>query len=206
MSLLLFGSGFVRPYPDDRAELADAGWRPSSLDFGVTATKSGGGTGVDDFVAFLKAIEAASFNSIDSLGIIGHADPGVLALGGTMHVGGGVINVTVGQRIDKANLETALKANIIQPLRNRFKRTDDTVPTIILYGCHAGATDELLIALRDAFNVGSCQGFTNELEWCKRDQRGRVIERGRVRVKTGQRPPCTSFPTSVWSLRPDTWK
>lgn len=206
MSLLLFGSGFMRPYPDDQAELSDAAWRPSSLDFSQTAANSGGGTGVDGFVAFLKAIEAASFNSIDSLGVIGHADPGVLAIGGTMHVGGGVINTSVGQRIDKANLDAAIKANTIQPLRNRFKRAHDTVPTIILFGCHAGATDELLIALRDAFNVGSCQGFTNELEWCKRDLRRHIIERGRVRVKSGPRPPCTSFPTDVWSLRPDMWK
>lgn len=206
MSLLLFGSAFMRPYPDDQAELADAAWRPSSLDFSQTASNSGGGTGVDGFVAFLKAIEAATFNSIDSLGVIGHADPGVLALGGTMHVGGGVINATEGQKIHKANLEWAIKHNIIQPLRNRFKRTDNTVPTMILFGCHAGATDELLIALRDAFNLGSCQGFTKELEWCKNDLRGHIIERGRVRVKVDPRPRCASFPTDVWRLKPDTWK
>jgi hypothetical protein len=208
MSLLLFGTDFMRPYTSDQEEIANSPqWMPSSLDFRQTATNSGGGTGVAGFDEFLKAIAATRSNSIDSLGLIGHANQKVLAFGGTMQKDGS-ITAASNQQISEANLDAAIKASTIQPLRNRFKRTDNTTPTIILFGCHSGADDDLLIALRDAFNVGSCQGFKSELEWCIRHQGGRVIDRGRVRVKSGLRPPngCVGFPTDVWRLQPDKWK
>jgi hypothetical protein len=207
MSLLLFGSDFMRPYTSDQEEIANsAHWMPSSLDFQETANKSGGGTGVADFAAFLNAIAAASFNSIDSLGLIGHANQKVFAFGGTIGKDGSV-NAANKQWIDKANLDAAVKAGTILPLKNRFKRTDNTVPTIILFGCHSGADDDLLVALRDTFNVGSAQGFKDELLWCMHPHGGAVADRGRVHLKTG--PPvrrCVDIPTDIWRLTPDKYK
>lgn len=208
MSLLLFASDFQRPYTTDQEEIANAPhWMPSTLDFRQTAVNSGGGSPVGDFNAFLAAIAAANTNSIDSLGLIGHANQKVLAFGGTI-LKDGSITATSGQQISEANLDAAVKAGTIPPLRNRFKRTDNTSPTIILFGCHSGADDDLLVALRDAFQVSNCQGFKTELEWCMRQQRGQVIDRGRVRIKSGPRPAtgCAGFPTDIWSLQPDKWK
>jgi len=208
MSMLLYASDFMRPYTSDQEEIANrAHWMPSSLDFRQTAVNSNGGTGVGTFDEFLKAIAAAGASSIDSLGLIGHANQKVLAFGGTINKDGS-ITANNNQEITEANLDAAVKAGTIPPLRNRFKRTDNTSPTIILFGCHSGAADDLLVALRDAFQVSTCQGFKTELEWCMRHQRGQVIDRGHVRIKSGLRPPtgCVGFPTDVWSLKPDKWK
>jgi hypothetical protein len=89
--MLLFATDFMRPYTSDQEEIANhQHWMPSSLDFNQTATNSSGGTGVADFAEFLKAIAATSSNSIDSLGLIGHANQKVLAFGGTMQKDGSI--------------------------------------------------------------------------------------------------------------------
>ena len=186
-------------YRNDAEEHANRHWMPTSPDFQATAQNSGGGTGIGTFLGVTDYIKAKSAGSITTLGLIGHANQNVFALGGTVKRDGSVDASTYGT-IDKASIDLAVVGGTIPPLRNRFASN----AKIILYACNTGAGGTLMQSLSDAFQV-CVQGFSTALKWCMQfsARAQKIVTRGGVRIDKGQQPACADFPTNVTTLTPD---
>ena len=186
-------------YKDDAEERANAHWMPTSPDFQTTAQNSGGGTGKITFLALLEYIKAKSAGSITTLGLIGHANQNVFALGGQVKRDGTVTASTQGT-IDKNSIDLAVSGGTIPPLRDRFASN----AKIILYACNTGAGGTLMQSLSDAFQV-CVEGFSTALTWCIQFSRRarKIVSRGGVRIAQGTQPACEDFPTNITTLTPD---
>ena len=186
-------------YRNDAAEHANAHWMPTTPDFQATAQNSGGGTGIGTFLGLTDYIKAKSAGSITTLGLIGHANQEVFALGGTVKRDGSVSGTTHGT-IDKGSIDLAVVGGTIPPLRNRFASN----AKIILYACNTGAGGTLMQSLSNAFQV-CVQGFSTALRWCIQFSRRTqsIVSRGGVRIDQGPDPPCENFPKNVTTLTPD---
>ncbi len=186
-------------YRNDAEEHASPHWMPTSPDFQATAQNSGGGTGVGTFLGLTDYIKAKGPGSITTLGLIGHANRDVFALGGLVKRDGSVTGSTHGT-IDKGSIDLAVVGGTIPPLRNRFASNAQ----IILYACNTGAGGTLMQSLSSAFQV-CVQGFSTALRWCIQFSRRTqsIASRGGVRIDQGPDPACKDFPTNVTSLTPD---
>jgi hypothetical protein len=204
--LLLYGGGFARIFKTDPAEVsaAETGkWSPSTLDFQVSSAAAKGES-AKDIDELLQKIAARKAGEIDELGIIGHSNSSVFALGGTIKIDPpDVIFNSKGANIDATELQTRQKA--ITAIRDRFSAKGK----IVLYGCHAGMSDALLNEFSKAFGV-CVHGFANEVQYCFTwDLKTRKITaRGRSYYDNSPlagviRVDCANFNSDIRKLTPD---
>ena len=210
---LVYGSGYKSPYRNDASEVASAKadtWYPSSTDFAATASGSGGGTGAAKFDDLLNYIKGTSVGSITSLGIVGHSNTSVFALGGKITVSPKDVEFNdADANIDSTAVSSKLPT--ITGLRDRFAKD----AKITLYGCHAGIADSLMQSLADAFQV-CVKGFSEEIWWCilwdlatnNIGSRGRTMvdTSGMVAAGLMKKDCATTFDPDVRKLTPDKTK
>jgi hypothetical protein len=203
---LVYASGYPRRYRNDQVEVRcvespRCEWFPASIDFRATATNSGGGTGQGTFTGLIAHIASRSPDSIEELGLIGHANRDFFGLSGRISESDVFFTAPGLIGMDSINANMAA----IERVRDRFA----TGARIILYGCHAGLGSALLDAISRAFRV-CVQGFSQEIltciEWRTPDRtitsRGKVMVDSAGLVAAGQLQ-CAQFHTNVRSLTPD---
>lgn len=204
--LILYGGGFARIFKTDAAEVsaAQAGkWAPATLDFQVSSAAAKGES-AKDVDELLKKISARAAGDIDELGIIGHSNSSVFALGGTIQTDpADVIFNSKGAIIDAAELQK--RKTEIAALRNRFSSKGK----IVLYGCHAGMSDKLLEEFSKAFGV-CVHGFANEVQYCFTWdlKTKKIMSRGRSYYDNSPlagviRTDCSNFNSDIRKLTPD---
>ena len=186
-------------YKNDAEEIANKHWMPTSPDFQAAAQNSGGGTGAGNLLAVTDYLKAKKPGSITTLGLIGHANKDVFALGGFVKRDGEVTATSHGT-IDKTSLDLAVMSGDIPRVRDRFASNGK----IILYACNTGAGGTLMQSLSNAFQV-CVQGFSTALRSCIQFEKRtkKITSRGGMRIDKGPDPPCENFPTNVTTLTPD---
>ena len=209
-NLMIYGSGYSRPYMTDAAEVGSAtagNCFPSSVDFQVTAMKSGMASGASSLADMINIIARQAAGSISLLGLIGHAaaPPRTFGFSGRMTTSPPYVFLTPSGFLNAKTIWD--NYSLITPLRSKFARD----ARIVLYACHTGADRSLLAPISNAFGV-CADGFTNPVTWCfKWAQATSVIDpstRGRVFVDAmGQYAAglikCDAFNTDATMLRPD---
>jgi hypothetical protein len=204
--LIIYGGGFARIFSSEAAEVAAAQngkWSPATLDFQFSSAAAKGES-AKDVDELLKKIAGRNPGEIDELGIIGHSNSSVFALGGTIKIDPpDVIFSSKGANIDATELQNRQKE--ITALKNRFSSKGK----IVLYGCHAGMSDKLLDEFSKAFGV-CVHGFVNEVQYCFtwNSSTKKILSRGRSYYDNSPlagviRVDCVNFHTDIRKLSPD---
>ncbi len=209
-TLMIYGSGYSRPYANDAAEVASAAaqtWFPSSVDFQATAMRSGAAFGASSLSEMINIIARQPAGSISLLGLIGHAadSPRTFGFSGRMTTAPPFVFLTPSGFLNAKTIWD--NYSLISPLRDKFAKDG----RIVVYACHSGADKALLAPLSNAFGV-CADGFTNPVTWCfKWAQATNIIDpstRGRVFVDAlglyaARLIDCDAFNKDATMLRPD---
>ena len=151
----------------------------------------------------IDLIFAEKPGSIQELGLVGHANQEAFSMAGKVTTYPANVVLAKEGIIHPVSINANLAA--ITKVRDRFAEDGK----IILYACHAGAGQQLLDALKDAFGVCAC-GFANEIVWCFHHTEKKILSRGRTLYDAnglgGGYPSCDgdSFTANIRAWKPDT--
>ena len=190
MKLLVHASGYVEaPWKTDAAEIRTSldpqcggtsgiKWSPSSKDFAVVGSNSGGSSPAKSIDELLNLISQQGVESIEELRILGHANNTVLSLAG---------------KIVKDNVDFAPEAAFIGPSDTftkaipKFRDLQDRFSAgakVILMGCNSGSGSDALLSLLSTTFLRAAAGFKEEIQYsfdwgptgpAKKDRSGKVI-------------------------------
>jgi hypothetical protein len=173
MRLLVHGSGFKYPFPNEMAEIkcampADIGgdptcnWTPSNPDLEALAKTSGGSTPIADLDGLARFIEAQKPGSIDELRILGHSSEDYFALSGKVLTNDKDTLVTFDEPSMIGESKTFLSLQTrFQHMRDRFAGNG----RITLAGCGSGGTNAKLLDVASRTFLVCVDGFQRPIQY-----------------------------------------
>jgi hypothetical protein len=173
MRLLVHGSGFARPFKQDKKgnhdpeELRcgkpkevrgnpDGHWSPSTIDWEALGKSSGGSSPAATVNDLLNVLSGQGVETVDELRIIGHSNGPFLALGGVIQPYDPKAPVKFDEPTMLGSSATFLAAAPrFRQLQNRLKPD----AKIVLAGCGSGGVNSDLLELISTTMLRTVQGF-----------------------------------------------
>ena len=202
---------FRKEFRDAKGQIVPCKWSPGTADFAAAGITSGGSSAASDVAAMIKVIGSQGVESIDELGIIGHANQDVLALSGTIKCDD--VHFTNNAALI-GDLPVFIAAiGQIRAVQDRLARD----AKVILMGCNAGSGGEALLRVVSHAFLRTAVGFKEEILYnfeyapTKLPENTLIVTGPRpTRITVRGRMKYESFgeimgvwQTNAWNLKPD---